>query len=58
MRYKSNFRKSVFIKLYSNDDKYIDMNKGDKLEVKGILKAINTPGTLLKEITSISVYEE
>lgn len=34
------------------------MNKGDKLEVKGILKAINTPGTLLKEITSISVYEE
>ena len=57
-RYKSNFSKSVLIKLYSNDDKFIDMNKGDKLEVKGILKAINTPGTLLKEITSISVYEE
>lgn len=57
-QYKYDFRESVLIKLYSNDNKYIDMNKGDKLEVKGILKAINTPGTLLKEITSISVYEE
>lgn len=54
----SPFRHVVFIDLYSNDDKYIDMNKGTVIEVNGKLQSINIPGSLLKEITSFTVFEK
>lgn len=47
----------ITINFYTNNDDVIDMNKGDSIHIKGILKNINAPG-LLKEISSFDVYED
>lgn len=47
----------ITVNYYTNNDDVIDMNKGDSVYIKGILKSINALG-LLKEISSFDVYED
>lgn len=55
--YKIIYLHGVIIKFYSNDDKVIDINKDDILNVTGTLQSINT-SSIMKQITSFTVYEK
>lgn len=46
----------VLVKFYTNDAKFIDLNKNDSVEVSGKFKKFNALG-LVQDILSIDVYE-
>ncbi len=48
--------KRITIHYYTNDNKFIDMNKGDVFKAKGTLQSINAPG-IFKEISFYEVFE-
>lgn len=54
--YKNIGSRRITIHYYTNDNKFIDMNKGDVFNAKGTLQSINAPG-ILKEISFYEVFE-
>ena len=54
--YKNIGSRRITIHYYTNDNKFIDMNKGDVFKAKGTLQSINAPG-ILKEISFYEVFE-
>ena len=55
--YKDSYYHVITIKFYSNDDKFVNMNKDSIFYANGTLQSINTPG-IMKQITSFTVHEK
>lgn len=56
--YKSAYQRIIFLRFYTNDDKVLDLNNKSEFHISGILHKVNMPGSLIKEITSLDVYEK